>query len=41
VADADQRAADLAVVEAVRVHDAANAAIPRTTFLEEWRRSRG
>jgi hypothetical protein len=40
-ADADQRAADLAVAEAVHIHDAAQTALPRTTFLEEWRRSRG
>ena len=40
-ADADPRAADLAVVEAVRVHDAAQAALPKSSFMDEWRRSRG
>jgi hypothetical protein len=39
--ETDLKSANDAVVEAVRVHDATQAAIPRTTFLEEWRRSRG
>ncbi len=40
-AEADLRTADLAVVECIRIHDAAQAAMPKTTFLDEWRRSRG
>jgi hypothetical protein len=38
-ADAELRIADLAVAEAVRVHDAAQSALPKSTFLDEWRRS--
>jgi hypothetical protein len=39
-AEAAKAAADKAVVEAVRVHDAAQAALPRSSFLDEWRASR-
>jgi hypothetical protein len=39
--ETDLKSANDAVAEAVRIHDATQAAIPRTTFLEEWRRSRG
>lgn len=39
-AESAQLAADKAVAEAVRIHDNANAALPRSSFLDEWRRSK-
>jgi hypothetical protein len=35
-AESDQAAADKQVVEAVKEHDRAQAALPRRTFLQEW-----
>lgn len=40
-AEADEKSANYAVAEAVKVHDRAHAALPRSTFLDEWKRSRG
>jgi hypothetical protein len=40
-AEANQKAADDAVVEAVCIHDQARAAQPRTSFMDLWRQSRG
>jgi hypothetical protein len=39
-AESDQKTADDAVAEAVKIHDRAHAAVPRSTFMDEWRRSR-
>ena len=39
-AEADLKSANDAVVECVREHDHAQAALPKTTFLDEWRRSK-
>ena len=40
-AEADEKAANDKVAECVRIHDHALAALPRRTFLDEWRASRG
>jgi hypothetical protein len=39
-AEAELRIADEKVAECVRIHDRAHAAMPRSTFLDEWRTSR-
>ena len=39
-AEADEKAANDKVAECVRIHDRAHAAMPRSTFLDEWRASR-
>ncbi len=36
-AEANEKAADRKVAECVKVHDAAVAACPRSTFMDEWR----
>lgn len=40
-AEADEKSANDKVAEAVRVHDHAHAALPKSDFMTEWRRSRG
>jgi hypothetical protein len=39
-AESELKAADEKVAECVRAHDHAYAAMPRSTFLDEWRASR-
>jgi hypothetical protein len=39
-AESNLKSANDAVVDAVRAHDAAQAALPRRTFMQEWRASR-
>ena len=38
--ESEQVAADKAVAEAVRVHDDAQAALPKRTFMQEWAANR-
>lgn len=38
--ESEQKTADEAVAECVRIHDRAQAALPKSTFLDEWRRSK-
>jgi len=40
-AEADEKSANEAVAELVKAHDRAHAAIPRESFLDLWRASRG
>jgi hypothetical protein len=40
-AEADEKSANEAIAELVKAHDRALAALPRRTFLDEWRASRG
>jgi hypothetical protein len=40
-AEADEKSANGAVTELIKAHDRALAALPRRTFLDEWRASRG
>jgi hypothetical protein len=40
-AESNEMAANEAVAEAVRVHDRAHAAVPRSSFLDEWKRMVG
>lgn len=40
-AESNEKAANDAVAEAVKTHDAAQAALPHRSFLDEWRASRG
>jgi hypothetical protein len=40
-AEADEKSANEAVAELVKAHDRAHAALPKSTFLQEWRASRG
>jgi hypothetical protein len=40
-AEADEKSANEAVVELMKAHDRAHAAIPRESFLDLWRASRG
>ena len=40
-AEADEKSANEAIVELVKAHDRARAALPRRAFLDEWRASRG
>jgi hypothetical protein len=40
-AESNEKTANDAVAEAVKVHDRAHAAVPRSTFLDEWKRSVG
>ncbi len=39
-AEADEKSANEAVAELVKACDRAHAALPRSTFLDEWRRSK-
>jgi hypothetical protein len=39
-ADSELKAANDAVVECVREHDHAQAALPKSDFMSEWRRSK-
>jgi hypothetical protein len=40
-AESNEKVANDAVAEAVKVHDRAHAALPRSTFLDEWKRMVG
>jgi hypothetical protein len=40
-AEADEKSANEAVAELVKAHDRAHAAVPRETFMDLWRQSRG
>lgn len=40
-AEADEKSANDKIAELVKAHDRALAALPKRTFLDEWRASRG
>jgi hypothetical protein len=40
-AEADEKSANETVAALVRAHDCAQAALPKTTFMDLWRQSRG
>jgi hypothetical protein len=40
-AEADEKSANEAVAELVKAHDRAHAAVPRESFMDLWRASRG
>lgn len=40
-AESDEKIANDAVAAAVRIHDRAHAAVPRSSFLDEWKRMVG
>ena len=40
-AEADEKSANEAVAELVKAHDRAHAALPKSTFMDLWRQSRG